>query len=487
MRIGQRAEALDAERELAARRGQMVGKERTIELSRGSVLILTDWAANSEWIAAGREAMLWELIVHCLLSDRVLVQDESLAQSQKLAKWFANREAQDLLRELFDIGAFGVLVQDPRTYPDELRDIAEGAPISTRARYIHENTSKAGVPFKATSQQAGFHAVVDQTLRDGRSRAQIRRTSGVVDLHTLFQERLLFALQDDATAKWVGSGRLDARVREEVATYVRDPLKAAARIRTQKMPAQQLDPRFEEDPRFTRTLGHYLARTYLAKGTRAAIDAMVHSAFAAALCEIEGGAAGRYSPVLRELLPRIERAGSRAAPGVRVIRRVTIPLNLPPLQRGFAKVIAEVRESDAGKRLRESMRHPEAEPTFDRQLDSWNAVAAEVARRISRARVKPITVVLTEANTAAFESLLASFLVGVLRTATGPIGGHELADVTAEGIVAGVAAGGLIGVSQHLHGLVRASVAEEQLSRRLEQALEIRCTPIRSWKSRLPD
>jgi hypothetical protein len=127
---------------------------------------MADWAANVERIARDRNTLLWELSLHSLLRDKILIQDEALAQSEKLALWFKDDEHFRLLEELIDAtDAFVVITQDPRTYPtDELQALAHVSPVRARAEYILHHSAKHGKPFKLKEYQTRFHRKVDELL-----------------------------------------------------------------------------------------------------------------------------------------------------------------------------------------------------------------------------------------------------------------------------------------------------------------------------------
>ncbi len=82
-------------------------------------ILMSDWAANVEYITPSLEFedFISELILHSLVRDEILVQDEALAQSNKLADWFAVCENARILDELFDIGTVVVLKQRPSEFP----------------------------------------------------------------------------------------------------------------------------------------------------------------------------------------------------------------------------------------------------------------------------------------------------------------------------------------------------------------------------------
>ena len=128
--------------------------------SKSQPLALTDWAANVEGISRDCETLLWELTLHHFLRDEVLVQDEALAQSARLADWFIgnaiNQEYFRVLEELVEVGVVTVIVLDPMQYPEDLKEPPAFA-IAARAAQIQRESRKHGEPFQLTAKQEHFH------------------------------------------------------------------------------------------------------------------------------------------------------------------------------------------------------------------------------------------------------------------------------------------------------------------------------------------
>jgi hypothetical protein len=349
----------------------------------GQPIVMTDWAANVERIARDRNSLLWELILHSLLREKILIQDEALAQSDKLALWFSDDGHFRLLEELIDAtDSFVVIAQDPSTYPtDELQALAHVSPVRARAEYILKHSAKHGKPFKLKEHQTRFHRKIDEVLI--RKKAfQPRKTSSGKSIHDLFSGYLMRVLTNDGCTVWLESLGINPRLQHQLASYIQKPENAVSRIRRLSKQSQ-LDPRAKSDPIFTRNLGHQLAATY--PSAEAAVNRLIHSAYAAAFCENEGSCAGRYGKELHELLlpgtlPRVKK-GNSDAHLTRVLMEFRTPMILPELAPNFAQIVRLVRGSEDAKELRKSLRMAGKEPTFGQQEEHWKAVADNLAKR----------------------------------------------------------------------------------------------------------
>ena len=355
------------------------------EESKSKPLALTDWAANVEGISRDCETLLWELTLHHFLRDEVFVQDEALAQSAKLADWFIGDEANAqhfrVLEELIDLGVLTVIVLDPEQYPLELREFARYAPIAARARQIQRESRKHGEPFELTAKQKQFHRRLDLILKEKNATRVRHKGSNKKNVHHYFAEYLLGTLTNDICDTWSQPWfELDRKSREEPAGFVERPLTAVERVRNHNPHA--IAPVMVEDPRFTRNLGHLLADTYRSDETKkAAINNLIHSAYAAAFCKIEGHASGRYTTDLHEILLSSTARSRDEVPSVRLDPRFAVPLGLPPLKPGIGEIVNKVRSMEACRKLRTEVHGEDLH--FARERNHWAAISQELAHHVA--------------------------------------------------------------------------------------------------------
>ena len=127
---------------------------------------MTDWAADVEYISPSRRLVptIWELMLQSLLRVEVLLQDEVLALSERLANWHrASSINARLLHEVLDIPGIMILRLPLTAYPDDLKAQALVSPICARQEYIRR-TSKGARPFLPTLAQSEFASALDKTL-----------------------------------------------------------------------------------------------------------------------------------------------------------------------------------------------------------------------------------------------------------------------------------------------------------------------------------
>lgn len=352
--------------------------------SKSQPLALTDWAANVEGISRDCETLLWELTLHHFLRDEVLVQDEALAQSARLADWFIgnaiNQEYFRVLEELVEVGVVTVIVLDPMQYPEDLKELARHSPIAARAAQIQRESRKHGEPFQLTAKQEHFHRRLDLILKETNATRVRHEGSNKKKVHHYFADYLLRVLRNDICDTWSQRCfQLDGASRKELAGFIEDPLTAVKRVKRDKPEA--VTSVMLEDPRFTRNLGHLLADTFRGdEAKKTAINNLIHSAYAAAFCKIEGGACGRYTDDLHEILLSSTALSRDRVPTVRLDPRFVVPVGLPPLKRGIGDIVSTVRTTDACERLRTGVRVSEAH--FEREREDWTAISQELAHRV---------------------------------------------------------------------------------------------------------
>lgn len=377
----------------------------------GKSLVMTDWAANVEGIADNRERLLWELVLHSLLKDQILIQDESLAQSEKLAEWFEYDNFR-VLDELIDTGLFSVVVQPPETYSDpRLQDLATDHPIEAKRSSI---LLKHGKPFKPTERLKSFQASLDRALL--RTRSTALRPD---ETQKTFVSTLLNALGDSEYDKWFNREfGLNKGLRHELAQYVEQPTLVSDRLKKRNLTFAP-DPKFFHQPLFTRNLGHLLAQTY--PEAEAGINALIHSSYAKAFTAAHDGASGRYNQYLRPLLPggthdRIKH--SKGLPVVEVEYRLGPNLRLPALTPGLCRKIQNARESDAYRELRSSLKTAGWQLNFQDQNEKWLAFADVIARQGIDGQEVPIwTMIANPLQRIAKETIVTAafhFLLGVV-------------------------------------------------------------------------
>jgi len=361
--------------------------QNTPPLSPSSVS-LSDFAANPDGVLSLRQwtSFVWELMLYSLLRDEVLIQDEALVLSEKFARIFATPVHVRMLDELFDMGTLVVLKHPLTAYPEPgLQELALTSPLVARARYIQQYTTKGAQPFLPTAAQRRVHENLDGILQRHPASQREAGHGSTAYIFKSFSNKLSEILGDSRYRPWLLAefpGTTHA-ILDDFEGYVADPQRALRRIAEA---GREVRPGPESA--FTRSIGYQVAETYSPRQAHA-MQHFLQSAFAVAFNSREN-AIGRYSASLREvmIMPPISEP-ERDPTVVTIDAVVRTPLRLPAPAPGFAKVIQEVRGTDAGKRLRNVIRS-RSTTAFEEQQDAWNAVAHELASRTSKFRAVEI-------------------------------------------------------------------------------------------------
>jgi hypothetical protein len=430
-----------------------------------AAVVLTDWGANTEGLSGSRDALLQQLLLLSLVYDEVLIQDEVLALSKKLSRWFARGQDFELLRRCLEIGAIKVLTH--RAYgSDELAEMAVQRPISARARYIARVGTKEEKLFEPTLRQEVFHRQLDEAMPNS-----VRRPVGArdpFDIMASFGAILKDVLRQPEYARWLRRAfrGVTPGIAAEFANFVDDPENGVRALR-----AAGKEPRFVVDEGrvvFNRSLAYQLSELY-GQGAANALQRLAASTFAAPFCWRES-ALGRFSDDLPELLWLPDEGPGRGhlEAAVTVEAVVDTKVVVPRIGEEFVDAVSEVRASEAGRKLRKSVRRLGQTAAFDEHVTAWQEVAEALAMRLNRPRRM------------------------TARTALLNIGGHgvigTLVDAGAKAALGEAAAlPEIIGASLLTHGLgvcfhhgyalMRNDLRRQALSRSLERAVEFRCSP----------
>ncbi len=441
-------------------------------------IILTDWSADVEYLAPGNDPhpVVWELMLHSMLRDEVLVQDEALVLSEKLANWFSTADGLRLLDELFEMGSLVVLKFPLSGYPRrDLKDQAAAEPILARSKYLQQYSTKGGEQFRPTDAQVLFHHRLDSLLRTHRvSQRQVAEAKSTY--YSAFANRLSEILLDPRYRPWITSciGTMSDRTREVMAECIIEPERAKHRIRSSK--GRVLRGRFVDRGRHvTRSLLYRLADAEFPED-RAALRRLIQTAFAASLCHTEQ-AAGRYSAALRELLIIPQDAEAATAASVPVVRAgpvIRTTLHLPYPEPGFSTVIREIRETQPGKALRDVTSHAGAAFDFREQEHAWRAVAEELSQRLVRGKEVSIMHTLLETPRRFAEAGLAVGIVKGLHHL--PV--HDLSIHLQELGLETIAHGGVGLILDVLLKLCRTHFENQEFRTHLERAVEFRCSDV---------
>lgn len=451
----------------------MSGSKQT-ESTPNSV-ILTDWGADVENLGKSPDAILYELLLLSLLYDKILVQDEVLALSKRMSRWFLTAEYKEILIKCFELGTVVVLKHPLFAYPtDDLRDLSLKAPILARAMYIQRFGTKGQEKFTPDELQLALYHVIDSFLLGCQQAQRPAGSLKKVDIMPAFASILKDVLSSKHHTKWRNAAfrGITDLMREDFLRFIDRPEIVVARFgKTNRDFVTLLGP--EGIPVFNRSFAFQAANLYPPRQAKA-MQRLVQTTFTAPFCWRED-AAGRYSRSLRELL-WLPPGASAEVEGyehmddiVSVEAVVDVSVGLPDLSTDFVEAIALVRNTKAGKRLRQAVRQVGAQAGFRLQNEAWLEVADVLACSVTKR--KPINIRISVIRIGK-EIVLGSVAGGLISVATG-------AATTIPSILTSAFFGGAIGISfDHGYEVLRSDLVHQELRSKLEKAVELRCTSL---------
>ena len=445
--------------------------------ARPRSVVLTDWAAGVDHLRTDRSGFVNQILLLSLLYDEVLVQDELLVLSDPIANWFTTGDGSSLWSELLDVGSLVILQHPAAAYPTEqLQELSQSHPIEARSKYIERYGTKEDRPFKPSSAHLKFHAHIEWCLSQEKGRLRQAGAHRETQIMPLFVETLNSVLSNPHYSQWLTvcfpNLKPDdiARFRD----FVGNPAKLVQELANAKIVGNVL--RQNDKPVFNRSLA-YLATNLFPIEKRGELKQVIQSSFAAPFCWQED-AVGRYGRNLRSIPnPTASDAGEsiNIGPLVEVQAHMNVPLAMPQPQPGFASVIAEVRDTKAGKALRESVATLAQSPSFDLQKECWSAVAHELAQRV----VKPrhLGVSLDQVGHKLIEGVTVGALFHQVDSALAGEGDFLHA------LMAGAVAGGKHGIGGIVYDALHQvwnrsedSVRVQELCFQFENAVDFQCT-----------
>ncbi len=454
------------------------GPCETSRLGRTSRLVLSDWAADVENIASSRDALLYELLISALMYDVILIQDECIVLSEKLAGWFGTEEGFELFAAVLDSGAFVILtLQD---WPSELLELRVKRPMVARARYIEKYATKGEHQFRPTAEQSAFYNRLDCYLAgNSMPLRQLDAANTSFDLIPTFGALLKEVLSNRRYSAWLSDtfGSVPSRIRETLAEYTTRPESAAREVfdKTRNRPNLAYSP----DGRilFTRSLAYQLAQTQTDVNQQRWIENVTQSAFAAAFCaNLES--AGRYAGILKELVvvdPSEAQEPFHTSPYVlKVERDVRVSVPLPSVMPEQIRAWLAVRDHAVGRELRDAVRTTSPDWAGDDELVelAWREIAGLLVTTIIPAgSVSVISLIAT----------VAKELVKGLAVRSVPLWAVGKTLDSNEAINAAVVAACVEGVYHGVPLLKKAYESDaklEQVRRSLTSAWSVRCVKV---------
>lgn len=431
-----------------------------------------DWGADVNYISPYDDpfGMVYELLFHTLMHDEVLIQDETLALSPKLAKYFVEDLPKWVLQEIFETGAVKVLTLHPQFQPEDLADLFFRSPIIARTRYIERNVYREFTP---NNVQNRFHNALDGILMLDQETNRSVGSYGKMQILPKFARKLTRVLSKEYYREWRrDSFQLDGEIEDAFISWIGDP--NAAQDEAKKRGVKVKTPTVQNETIvFSRSLGEELAALF-DRTRQNGMQKLMQTTFADVFCQNEL-ADGHFSPALTELLFRPLSGGDRDEPVVRIDTELNLSARLPALKPGFGKVIREVRDTQAGREFRLEVAEIGKHPNLERFKFKWDSVAEEIAIRMETGpefKLRPFSGNVGEA-------FLGGLMVGGIFAMAhhDKLGPQHLMHAFGHALWGG----GVYMCGDWLREAVAAYRRQNVLRAEIEGAVSLRCTPVSGW------
>lgn len=286
---------------------------------------------------------------------------------------------------------------------------------------------------------------------------------------------LLYLVLDDSKnyGKWLHSAFPDITdsTRKIFINLIENPDKAIDYL-NEKRGVAKIIPRINNIPVFNRSLGFQIAST-LHDNEAITMQKLIQTIFAAPFCFREN-AQGRYSKYLREFLLIPSDVDIPLTPiekYITVITTINTNLHLPKIDQKFCQTIHTIRNSEAGKKLRNVMRNVGEDKNFRELESSWKCIADEFSREYYNnepIEIKNILCSLGETVASATIALSVDFSLH-------KINNDIFSDIISQLLLSLFGQGTVIGGKLVLKTLQR-DLKTQKLREHIENALTVRCS-----------
>jgi hypothetical protein len=313
-------------------------------------IVLTHWNAGV-FRASVLPQLLPELAVYSLLYDEVLIREEDLITNRRVLKLLSQPNNFAVFSEMLMSGLVKLLRLPLDTYPSGRKFDPVRLPISARVEEHEVRRSYKGKPWKATRWEWQLFERLDGIIATypSASRYHAPFAQGnmfAAQMADILENRTAFQLSDHPVF-----GHLDDHTADQFLLFSREP---------------EAWQRFLHDHDFDNPItgadsGFYRSAAYQCSDflpTPRAARRLVESVYAATYYEREGSD-GRYGgSELVELPFRYESDAERAAAAEEACRievTPTLATATIKLQPGIARVLAQTRESNEFRNVRQSI------------------------------------------------------------------------------------------------------------------------------------
>lgn len=433
-------------------------------------LVMIEWARDNEPTHTNRNEFIWHQLLLSLLYDDVWAQDETIISSKRLANWFSDDF--NVLEKLLKCGALGLLKRPIERYPTELQEKARVHPVQVRREYVEKfSVDNRGNPATFTPRQLAFQnrleAFLIENPRTHRFAGESRPHGP--NLMENFVDLMRRVLIDPTYGAWLSRRfpRITIADKQEFLRSMDDPPRLIARLRARalRIPSRYDDERFP--PVFDTAVAMQLAASF-ESASAANFRELIETVFGKPYCQ-EESAEGRYGRRLRALPTEVEIDDEGKLPDVRIVHVETIALRLPKPTADLPDIVQSIRHSQSGQKLRATMQHLGAEPTFGSVTGAWREVAESLASQVASAEMGPVTIRALAGETS------RGAVIGVLGSLVAPpIVGHGSPSILEAGL--GTLIGSTLDVTGNIFGRrLRYELRRRQHAEVLGSAVQFSC------------
>lgn len=444
----------------------------------GASLAVVDWAATPDRLRTDRNGFVQQMLVLSLLYEEILMPDELLVLSDPISNWFSDKEGRAIWDALAEVRSMTVLTHPLKAYVDEShRELADRYPMDARAAHISTYGTKENKKWFAADVHRAFYSHVQAGILRNDLRTRAVGVRKELEIMPRFVKLLTKILTKQQYQPWLENTfpSLDPADCARFARYVVEPDRLMRDLRESGMAPHSIQQ--GASALFNRSLA-FQAADLFREADRSALHQIIQSAMYAPFCARED-AIGRFGGLVRALPgPRPKREQDiENSDLVHVTAHVNMPLYLPDVKSAqdlvrFANVVADVRMTPAGQRLRRSIGHLGDSMSFDQQKECWSAVASELAMRVANPGSHSISIYKILGEAAAAGVLLHSANEAF---AEKPDFLHALLDGSKGGLEHG-AAGLAIAAFHKLWSLTSAHSKLQKSYLAFENAVDFRCT-----------
>jgi hypothetical protein len=437
---------------------------------------MIEWSRDNELTYKTADEFIWHQSLLSLLYDEVLVQDEILTCTKKLARWFSTSEQFDFLTKVFEAGGLHLLKRPPNRYPEDYRERVSRQPLNARREYLQSfSIDNSGANLSFNRNQIILHNRLDEFLYNN---PRLHRFAGErnpyrVNIMERFTALMIEVLTQSRYKPWLRKKfpHITTAIADQYSLLLTNIDFAIDRLKRTDSQATHILQR-TRSPAFNTALAIALASTFPGKAAME-LQKLVETVFATPFCQ-EEQAEGRYGKRLRDLPIASDVTPEGKLPEVYIVNTEIVSLRLPKPTADLPAIINQVKEGQSGQRLRYAMANLGVEPDFKTAVNAWRDVADDLSSSMASSDTMEIALVAMLGNT--IRGAILGFFAGLAAT---PLVSHTSPSILENAISAGL--GGVADLSLNLLNRsvpsIRNQLKRDKLQDALREAVQFSCIP----------